>query len=51
VVILLKAISSYSIGGYWWLLCWWVFYWWLLVPILLMVISLMAFGVYFINGY
>jgi hypothetical protein len=36
VVILLIAISSYSIGGYWWLL---------------VVILLVAIGGYSINGY
>jgi hypothetical protein len=41
VVILLMAITSYSIGGYWWL-----FYSWLLVAIILM-----AIGGYSINGY
>ncbi len=46
VVILLAAISGYSIGGYFIGGYWWLFYWWLLVTSLLMDID----G-YLIGGY
>jgi hypothetical protein len=65
LVILLKAIVGYSIGGYWWLFYLLAiggyFIYWLLVVILLMVINgysisgywclLMVINGYYIGGY
>ncbi len=65
MVILLVAISGYSIGGYWWLLIGIILvailmviggyfvigYWWLLMVIILVVTSGYPINDYYINGY